>query len=88
MSMVGLPIAYPLNEEDEQKFRIYQLISMIIEELKVKWRLDAGVIYNKLRLSGSLVYLADGYDCLHTLSVETIIDDIEGIVRDSDRRRG
>ena len=88
MSAVGLPIAYPLDEEDERKFRVYQLISMIIEELKFKWRSDAGVIYKKLRTSGSLAYLANGYDYLHTLSLETIIDDIEKIVRDADKGCG
>jgi len=88
MSVVGLPIAYPLNEEDEQKYRVYQLISIIIEELKVKWRLDACAIYRKLLASGSLVYLTDGYECLHTLSVETIINDIEIMVCESDKGCG
>ena len=77
MSVVGLPIGNNLTSEEKQNYLVYQLIAMVIETCKLRWNLDGKTIYKELRNCGAITWLSNGYDCLHTQSMDYIIRDIE-----------
>ena len=81
LSAVGLPIGYKLTPKEEQSYFVYLLIAMVIETCKMKWKLDGVTIYKRLRDCGAIAWLSDGYNCLHTQSMDYIIKDIEDMIK-------
>jgi len=58
---------------------------MVIEDCKSKWNMDGDKVYKKLNCCGIIEYLLNGYDCLHTQSMEYIISDIEEILEEREK---
>ncbi len=81
MSEIGLPLNNDYSENEKNNYRVYQLISMVVEYLKQSWQTDSLTVYRRLKNCGAINYLTDGYGCLHTQSLEYIIDDIEEMIR-------
>ena len=81
MSAVGLPLGYSFTALEEYNYRIYQLVSMVIERCKYNWGMDGRNVYQRLKSCGAIDYIMSGYDCLHTQSLEYIIDDVESMLR-------
>ena len=82
MNSVGLPIGNKFNEQEKHDYLVYQLVAMVIENCKSKWNIGGDKVYKKLNSCGIVEYLINGYDCLHTQSMEYIISDIEEILED------
>ena len=81
MNVVGLPIGYTLTDQEQREYSVYQLIAMVIEGCKYKWKTDGNAVYHKLKDSGIINYLTNGYDYLHTQSLDYIIIDVEEMVK-------
>ena len=80
MSTIGLPIGYDLTETEKHNYYIFQLIAMVVEECKTKWGITGWEVYKKLKAGGIIEYLTDGYDCLHTQSIDYIVNDVEDLL--------
>ena len=83
MNSVGLPIGNDFNEQEKRDYLAYQLVAMVIEDCKSIWNMDGDKVYKKLDSCGIIEYLINGYDCLHTQSMEYIISDIEEMLEDT-----
>ena len=78
--MIGFPLGVELSEHEKRDYQIYQLIAMVIEECKHKWHMSGYDVYMKLKKFGAIEYISNGYNCLHTQSIDYIITDIEEII--------
>jgi hypothetical protein len=85
MNSVGLPIRHEYNEWERQNYLVYQLVAMVVEECKTKWDTDGSGVYKKMSACGAIDYLVQGYDCLHTQSMDYIINDIEEILKEHEK---
>ena len=54
-----------------------EFISACIESYKVRHAASGADVANLFEARGVLDYLADGYDVLHTQSLDYVVDDIE-----------
>ena len=80
MGIIGFPLGIELNECEKKNYQIYLLIAMVIEECKQKWHMNGYDVYEKLKKYDVIKYISDGYDCLHTQSLDYIVTDIEEII--------
>ena len=81
LSFIGIHIGYELSEHEQHNYLTYQLIAMVIEECKTKWNIDGSKVYQKLKTHGVITYLIEAYDCLHTQSIEYIVNIIEEMIK-------
>jgi hypothetical protein len=88
MSATGLPIGHELSVQETHDYFVYQLIAMVIEDCKAKWGLDGDAVFQKLQAGGVIDYLTDGYDYLHTQSMEYITDDVEDMIEAFEKAGG
>ena len=63
--------------DSEEKLRF---VSFCIEEYKVRHGMTGGEVVKLFEKYGVTDYLMDGFDVLHTLGRNMILDDIEGFI--------
>ena len=80
MNSINLFIGNSFTDQEKQDYFVFLFIAMVIEDCKIKWNKSGSNVYELLKAGGVIEYLTNGYDCLHTQSMEYIINDIEEIL--------
>jgi len=61
--------------------KIVEFISFCIEMYARQQKISGGVVADRLRRSGGYDYLRNGYDVLHTMGCEWLVEDLDEFFR-------